>query len=299
MNLGQNKFYIGLGAVLLLGSLIFGYLLWQTSDAFSEAEGKYNEQVAELDRLQKLELYPKAENQKILEEQMASAHEAAIMLHRKLLPMSFPLEPLSPEQFQDKLDAAVKKSMEKAAAAGVNLSDKFYLGFAEYRTATPRPEAAAALGRQLKCIALAVDTMIEKQVASIDKITRTPLVEELDASREPVAAPTPKPRSKSAPLLSSYPFEIQFSSEQRGFENVLNELSANEQQFFIIRPVMIKNQSEKAPKKIDPNAATEAAKTAAAGAPLKNDKLRYVLGSEKLNVSLRFDAVVFASNLPK
>ena len=305
MNLGQNKFYVGLGAVLLLGCLILGYLLWQSSSDFDAAELEYNKNVAELDRLQKLDLYPKAENQKILEQQMMSAHEAAIMLHQKLVPMSFALEPLSPEQFQDKLNEAVKSSVEKAANAGVNLSDKLYLGFAEYRTATPRPEAAAALGRQLKCIALAVDTMIEKKVSSIESITRTPLPEEQDPAKLPVATPTPRQGpGKAAPaLLSAYPFEIQFTTEQRAFEFVLNDLSKNEQQFFIIRPVAIKNQSLKAPKKIDPAAASEAAKAAASnaanGAAPKADKLRYVLGSEKLNVTLRFDSVVFASNLPK
>jgi len=299
MNLGQNKFYVGLGAVLLLGCLILGYLLWQSSSDFDAAEQKYSEQVAELDRLQKLDLYPKAENQKILEQQMTSAHEAAITLHKKLVPMSFALEPLSPEQFQDKLNAAVKSSVEKAANAGVNLSDKLYLGFAEYRTATPRPEAATVLGRQLQCIVLAVDTMIEEKVSSIEKITRTPLPEEQEPSKLAAATPTPKQGPGKPALLSSYPFEIQFTSEQRAFELVLNDLSKNEQQFFIIRPLAIKNQSEKAPKKIDPNAASEAAKAAASNAASKTDKLRYVLGSEKLNVTLRFDSVVFASNLPK
>lgn len=304
MNFGQNKFYIGLGAVLLVGCLTFGYLLWQSSSDFAEAELKYSGQVTELDRLQKLELYPKPENKKILEEQMAAAHQAAILLHRKLVPMAYALEPMTPEQFQDKLNEAVKSSVEKATEAGVSLSDKLYLGFADYRTATPRPEAAAVLGRQLKCIALAVDTMIEKKVASIDKITRVPLAEESEAVKAPTPTPANKNAAKTGPaLLSSYPFEIQFSAEQRAFESILNELSKNEQQFFILRPSVIKNQSEKAPKKIDPAAVAEAAKAAAGngaggGAP-KAEKLRYVLGAEKLNVTLRFDAVVFASNLPK
>jgi hypothetical protein len=147
----------------------------------------------------------------------------------------------------------------------VNLSDKLYLGFAEYRTATPRPEAAAALGRQLKCIALAVDTMIEKKVSSIENITRIPLPEEQDPAKLPAATSTPKPGpgKPAAALFTAYPFEIQFIAEQRAFEFVLNDLSKNEQQFFIIRPVAIKNQSLKAPKKIDPAAASEAAKAAA------------------------------------
>ena len=292
MNLGQNKFYVGLGAALLVGCLSLGFLLYQTSGDFSAAEQKYNDQVKELDRLQNLDLYPEAKNQKILEEQMTSAQAEARALHRRLVPMAFPLEPMTPEQFQDKLNEAVKSLTEKAANAGVDLSDKIYLGFSEYRTATPRPEAAAALGRQLKCIAYAVDAMIDKKVAAITKITRTLLPEERDAERMAASEAAKKKTPPKAPLFSSYPFEVEFTAEQRAFQFVLNELSKSEQQFFIIRPVVIKNQSEKAPKKIAPAAPTT-------DAAVKPEKMRYVLGVEKLNVTLRIDSVVFTGNLPK
>ena len=291
MNLGQNKFYVGLGAVLLVGSLTFGFLLYQASSDFSDAEQKLTSQVAELDRLQKLDLYPEAKNQKVLEDQMASAQDEAVALHQQLVPMAFPLEPITPEQFQDKLNEAVKSLTAKAADAGIDLSDKLYLGFSEYRTATPSPEAAAALGRQLKCIVFAVDAMLDRKVASITKITRTPLPEEQAAARAPSPPPKPGSAKPAAPLFSSYPFEIEFTAEQRAFQFVMNDLSKSAKQFFILRPVTIKNQSEKAPKKIGP--------TAAADAAAKPEKMRYVLGAEKLNVTLRIDSVVFASNLPK
>jgi len=297
MNLGQNKFYVGLGAVLLVGSLTFGFLLYQASSDFSDAEQKLTGQVAELDRLQKLDLYPEAKNQKVLEEQMASAQNEALALHQKLVPMAFALEPMTPEQFQDKLNEVVKSLTAKAVDAGVDLPDKLYLGFSEYRTATPSPEAAAALGRQLKCIAFAVDTMIDRKVASITKITRTLLPEEQDATRP--SAPTPQPGApKPTPtLFSAYPFEVEFTADQRAFQFVLNDLYKNVKQFFILRPVAIKNQSEKAPKKIGP--ADTTVKSATGDAAAKPEKMRYVLGAEKLNVTLRIDSVVFASNLPK
>jgi len=306
MNLGQNKFFIGLGAVLLLAFLGLGWMLFQSSGTFDEAATRYQTQVAELDRLQKLDLYPEASNLKILEDQKKVAADSAVALHQKLVPMAFPLEPLTPEQFQDQLTATVKRLTDKAAQNGVTLSEKQYLGFVEYRTATPKPEATAALGRQLKCIELAVDTLIEKKVSSIDKITRTPLPEELDSSKNAPVATTAKggkPGQAKPELLTKYPFDIQFVTEQKAFQAALNDLSKATQQFFIIQPLVIKSQGEKAPKKNDPNAdkaaaAAAAAATAAGGTP-KSEKMRYVLGAEKLNVTLRFDSVVFASNLPK
>lgn len=309
MNLGQNKFLIGLGAAFLLVFAGLGWMVFQAYSTADAADDHYKEQVGELDRLQKLDLYPEVSNLKILEDQKRVAAESAVALHQQLVPMAFPLEQLTPEQFQDQLTATVKKLGDKATQSGVNLSDKLYLGFAEYRTATPKPEAASVLGRQLKCVELVVDALIERKVASIDKITRTPLAEELDSSKAPVPAPAPrgakgaKPGSAKVELVTKFPFEVQFVAEQKAFQGALNDLSKTTKQFFVIQPLAIKNQGEKAPRKNESApgrpAAPAVASAAEAGATPKPEKLKYILGAEKLNVTLRFDSVVFASNLPK
>lgn len=315
MNLGQNKFFVGLGAVLAIGCLGLGWMLYQSYSSYDAANTVYQDQVAKLQQLQSLPLYPEPANLKVLEEQKKVAAESAVTLHQQLVPMSFPLEPLTPEQFQDQLNATVKALVERAAKAGVALSDKQYLGFSEYRTATPKPEAAAVLGRQLKCVELAVSTLIDRKVASIDKITRTPLPEEQDPAKLQTTEVKPKQTGPSKPaLLSKFPFEIQFIGEQKAFQGAMNDLSKNDKQFFIIRPLLIKNQQEKTPKKIDPaaeKAAAAAASVAAVNAAAVTsgtsapqptpppEKMKYVLGAEKLNVILRFDSVVFASTLPK
>jgi len=298
MNLGQNKLFVGIGAALLVVFIALLWFLYQASSDFSAADATYQEQVTKLQRLQNLPLYPETSNLQVLEEQKKIAAESAVRLHKELVPMAFPLEAMTPEQFQDALNASVKTLVDKAAKAGVKLSDKFYLGFSEYRTTTPRPEAAAVLGRQLKCIELAVDTLIEKKVSFIGEITRPHLPEE-DKGKVTATQPTPKPAgaAKKAPeLLFKYPFEIQFLAEERAFQSALNELSKNTKQFFIISPLAIKNENPKAPKKIEKVSRSAVADPNANSAP---EKLLYVLGAEKLNVTLHFDSVVFAGTLPK
>jgi hypothetical protein len=298
MNVAQNKFLVGLGAAFGVGCLGLGWMVYQSYSAFDEANNQYGNLKDQLQQLQSLPLYPKEENLKKLVEQKSIATDSAIALHQKLVPMSFPLEPMTPEQFQNQLIAASKRLVDKAAANGVVLSDKLFLGFPEYKTATAKPEAVAALARQLKCIELAVDTLIGQKVASINKITRTPLPEEADASKA-VAAPTPRgPAAKNAkaPLLSKFPFRIEVTADQKAFQAALNDLSANPKQFFIIQPLSIKSSGDKAPKKID---SAEKAAAAEPGATPKPEKMKYVLGSEKLTVDLQFNSVVFASNLPK
>jgi hypothetical protein len=317
MNLGQNKFYIGFGAFMLIASGALGWFLFQASSEFSDADAHYQDQVTQLAALQSLPLYPEKANLKILEEQKEAAHQAVVSLHQALLPRAFALEPMTPEQFQDKLNEAVKTTEEKAAKAGVQFADKYYLGFAQYRAATPKPEAAAVLGRQLKCIELVINTLIDKKVTSIGEISRDLLPEEGISAKSQAQSAPPTAKRKGEPelpLVSKYPFKISFTCNQQPLQNALNELSKNEQQFLIIRPVIIKNQVEKSPKKIDSdterresaNNPMEAQPSAMPGAPgatpaptPKPEPLKYVLGAEKINVTLRFDAVFFASNLPK
>lgn len=308
MNLGQNKFFVGFGTVMLIATGVLGYFLFQASSDSSVADTLYQEQLTKLNSLQSLPLYPEEANLKVLEDQKKLAEEAVVQLHQKLLPMSFPLEPLTPEQFQDKLNASVKKLMEKAEAAGVKITDKNYLGFAQYRSATPKPEAAAALGRQLKSIDFVVDTLIGKKVAVIGNITRVPLPEEPESRSG--AAPTPGKQNRAAKpepaLLLKFPFEIQFVATQTAFQASLNDLSKNEKQFVILRPLAIRNTNEKAPKKGESLskmaveiATAEKTDSENPAASVKREKRLYALGDEKLNVTLRVTPVIFTSNLPK
>lgn len=304
MNLGQNKFFAGFGAVIAIGCLGLGWMDYSSYSAYDEATADFNTKAEKLNQLQSLPLYPEKANAKILEDQEKVAADSVVALHQKLVPMAFPLEALTPEQFQDLLNASVKTLGEKAAKAGIAFPEKQNLGFVQYRSSVPKPEAAAVLGRQLKCIELAVSTIIDQNVASIELIDRKPLPEEADAT--PAAAATDakgakkqgKGQSKpqSEPLVKKYPFTIKFVGEQGALKTVINELSKNTNQFYIIRNVKIENEMTKPPKRMDPKAAN---KDAAADDKAQPNKLKYVFGAEKLKVTLDFDYVVFASNLPK
>lgn len=314
MNLGQNKFYVGFGAVMVVATGVLGWFLFQSASDYSDARTRYEEQVVQLNALQQLPLYPEESNLKILEDQKEAAQEAVISLHQALLPRAFALEPMTPEQFQDKLNEAVKSIEEKAAKAGVQFSDKYYLGFSQYRAAVPKPEAAAVLGRQLKCVELAVNTLIDQKVDSVGEIVRDPLPEEgvVGKNQPPPPPPPVKAKGKNAkeepPLVSKNPFRISFVTGQQPLRTALNLLSKNEKQFFILHPVSIKNEVENPPKKVDPEVEKAEAERAASlaspegaapGATPKPESKKYVLGAERINVTLRLDSVFFASNLPK
>ncbi|MEI6350864.1 MAG: Amuc_1100 family pilus-like protein [Verrucomicrobiota bacterium] len=314
MNLGKNKFLVGLAAALVVGGGTFGYLLFDSYSKYSGLNEQYSTLSGELTRLQALPLYPEPANLKKLDAKKDAAEEAVKTLNQQLVPLSFPLEQISPEQFQDQLRVAVSATSEKAKALGVKLPEKFYLGFDNYRTLPPKAEAAANLGRELKAVELAVNTLIESKVATIDSVIRTPLPEEGEPSK--VAAQPSitvgRPAStapKATPLITKFPFEIQFSAEQSHFRNGLNALVKNSKQFFIVRPVTIKNDVEKPLSRAEanPTPKTQLATSVnpgdpAAGAvppPAEEPALHYIVGTEKVTVGLRVEMVVFASSLSK
>ena len=296
-----------------LGAL--GYLLFQSYSQFSDLNAEYEKQASDLQGLQTQPLYPEPANLARLKEQREAATAAAQSLQEQLAPMTFPLQAITSEQFQDKLRASVSATVDKARGLGVALPTKFYLGFDQYKSQPPKTEAASPLDRQLRAVELVINTMLENKVDSILKLDRPQLPEEGDAVR-----PTVQPGGQSArpglkadvakrDLFTKFPFEVQFIADQNRFRRVVNQLSKDSKQFFVIRPLKIQNTREKGLSKTDPAASfykpvaapepavasgtTAGAAPAAAPKVERPDNMRYLVGTEKLNVTLRFDMVVF------
>ena len=311
MNLGQNKFLVGLSVAMVAGCGTLGYLLFTSYSQYSDCSQRYETMAGDLMRLERLPLYPEAGNLKKLDQKKNAAAASAESLYRQLAPLSFPLEQITPEQFQDQLRAAVAATAKKAEVAGVKLPVKFYLGFDNYQTLPPKAEAAPVLGRQLKAVDLAVQTLIDSKVDAITAITRELLAEEGDAAKANPQPGAAKVAVEKAPLVSKYPFKIDFTAEQNRFRNALNALAKNGKQFFILRPVTIKNDVEKPLSRAEANPTPKpgamAAMTTTTGTPgmgspeVKEEEpaLRYIVGTEKVNVGLRLDMVVFASSFSK
>ena len=314
MNLAQNKFLIGFAAVMLVGGGSVGYLLQSSYSKYGELSERYEWLSSNLTRLESAPLYPESANLAKLDEKKRAAAAAVQSLHQQLVPLSFPLEAMTPEQFQDKLRVAVSATVEKSKTFGVKLPETFYLGFDNYRTQPPKADAASVLGRQLKAVELAVNTLIENKVDAIAAVTRKLLAEEDDLSKTAVATPVKsglasKAKAIDTPLVAKFPFEIQFTAEQTRFRSGLNALIKNDKQFFIVRPLLIKNENDKPLSRAEANPPpkNQAGSSVNPGDPgatvpvatPEDAVLRYIVGTEKINVGLRVDMVVFAGSIPK
>src|SRR4030095_676900 len=151
----QNQFLAGFFAVMVLGVGGLGFLLVSAKSKFNEVSTQYEEQSALLNRLQTAKPFPDEANLKKVEAQKKERQVVIGNLQKNVSANQIPLEQITEVQFQDRLRESVNRVVAKANEAGVQLlasGAKFYMGFDPYQTEPPRPEAAPALGRQLKAL---------------------------------------------------------------------------------------------------------------------------------------------------
>lgn len=280
----ENKFLAAFFGFMIVGIGGLTFLLLQAKGHFEEVDTEYNSKKQTLSGLEASVPYPYEENLKKYKEQQSELSEAITALEKGESAIQYPLDAVTPEQFQDNLRSAVNAINEKVKdkksdkTKGV-VPDKFGLGFERYLTETPSKDAAPALARELKAIDLVVNELIDSHVDSINSISRKELPEE--------GAKQAKPAKPS--LVVKNVVDINFSCEQGRLRKILNDLMDTKKQFYIVRLIAIKNQKDRAPSK------------AAPGGPNpqtgQSDKLAYIVGTEKLDVTLRLEILNF--NLPQ
>lgn len=288
----ENKFIAGLLVFTLLGAGALGYLLFGAKSSYEANKATFDQQAAELSRLEHLPAYPDPQNLEVLESQRV-AHLGLIEdLHKSLLTAQIPMEPITPIGFQDQLRAAVTQFTAKAGATP--LPANFYLGFNPYQSAPPTPEAAPLLARQLKVVVLVLQKLLDSHVAAITEFKREPFPEESGKKATPEPA---KPAGRGAPvagkntppaepLVKTKYMDISFViDEQKPLQQTLNALVTTKEQFLITRFIRVLNSNEHGPTK--DAAPPEPEPTGTPVSPMK-------FGEEKITALLRLEMVDFA-----
>jgi hypothetical protein len=303
--LKENPLIAVLAVVALLVVGGGGYLVYQQSAEFSLAREDYDNQVANLHRLQNASPYPSEENLAAAREAVAELREALRKLEtsaRSLLP-EVP-DNITPQQFQDDLRQQVSAVVANAREAGVELPENFYLGFNQFQTGLPTTVEAPFLARQLQVIRWLVDRTIEAGVARIDLLERKPLpVEEDPANAQFPQEITPENLIRRNNILFG------FSGEQGRVRRAFNEF-IRAPQFLIIRSLEFRNSNRQAPTKGDePSSASGAtptnqtsdlaalfgAETQEGAAPTTGgETLTIVLGREILQATFDLEFLDFA-----
>ncbi len=253
----ENKFLTGVIAVTVIGAGVLGYLLYDAMGRNSVATEEFDRLATEKKRLESLPVYPNEANLRKLQEQKQEHLGRIQELQKKLNSMEVPEEPLTPEQFQDRLRASVTAYVTKAAEVRMKLPEKFYMGFDAYQTTPPKAEAAPKLGKQLKSVEFVLAQIATSGASELRNVIREELPEE-GGKTKAAAPPPPKPGAPTAPgakklgaevppLLQRHPFEVVFLSKQFGTQNVINAITKDKKQFYINRAVVVKNEKQEPP----------------------------------------------------
>lgn len=316
----ENKFLFGFIVVTGLGAGALGYLVLGAKGKYDEAQSTYTERANELNRLQRLAIYP---NQKNLDKLVAQKEQVSAEVKKLsdgLIAQQLPIEDITPEKFQDKLNATARAVRAKAAAHSppiqlgkdANSSAKFYLGFERYETAPPEKNAAPVVARQLKAMDWLINTMIDKNVGALTELVRDELPEEKGAKAE--AKPEdkkgggkPSPKEAASKLaIHRHNITLKLLCDQQHFRDFLNAIVANKQQYFVPRLITVKNEKATGPARssvvaevtappVDPNAPP------AAGTPQTPTTApvsQFIVGEERVEVTLLLEMLDFVEPAP-
>jgi len=293
----QNSFLAGLFAVTTALAIALGVLVYMAYDKYSTVSEEFGKQATELKRLQSLVPYPSEENLKKVKAQRESMDAKIQSLQQSLTKMAIPVDPTTPEQFQDKLRTSVLALIDLAKQKEVKLPEKFYLGFDGYQTSPPKPEATFALANQMAGVELVVRKLIDSRVAEIKAVKRAPLPEE--------EAKTPA-QSKQLPVtpVNKTSFEVEFRADQSRARSLLDSIVGSKDEFYIIRSLHVENEKLKAPSKSDPDdskaGAGNVAATTDSGKPADAaPQMKFILGTEKVDVIAQIEIVKFKGSTSK
>ena len=196
MNWAQaNKFLTGFIVVMVIGVGALGFEVFSARSALVAADDLYRSKATEYNRLRRLVPYPSVGNLREFEKQKQQAAEAVTAFQTELAKREFPLEPITPEQFQDRLKNSVTAVLAKARESNTTITDaKFYLGFGRYETQPPDKDAATPLGRQLKAIEWVVQQCLASRVTELRDLKRPELPEEKGKAAA-ASRPAERPRT--------------------------------------------------------------------------------------------------------
>jgi hypothetical protein len=294
----ENPFWSVFIAVAGGALLLAAGFLWWTKGSYEDAMTKYRESAAEQTRLESGNPYPSAANVGKMKTYLDNYKTALDKLKAELKTRMLTEAPLAPNEFQTRLRQAIIRTTENARNNRVKLPANFFLGFDDFVSSLPSPEDAPALGQELSQVQLLLNTIIEARVDAITAFHRIshPGTATAAAPRAVAAPRTPSKPSPGPKLIEQRTVEFAISASPTAGRRVINQIAAENEQFFIIRAIHVKNQKDKGPPRenvgltapIPPPNPTGATP---AGTP--SGPLNFIVGNEHIDLSARVELVNF------
>ncbi len=252
----DNKPLAVILGIIIAASLALGYLLFDSWSKYAETKESYLGMSANVAQLKGRRLAPTDEN---LKEKQALVDEFGTQvnqLHKALLILQPPVEPIKNIEFQAKLKDKVAEARKDAGLARMVLPADFAFGFEEYTSNLPSENASAELSGYLDAMVALVKLFMSCNVESVDLLDRSKLPVEGGATK----AATP-PQRNARPGMQQQPvmagpavlekreISVILTLDQGALQNLTTKLAtpAEMPYFTSLRLLRIENQRQDGP----------------------------------------------------
>lgn len=239
----QNRFLaslIGITALLAAALVFFGI---QGSGRYQAAKDLYDEAAAEAASIERLPLYPTAENRDGKSKALDDYKKAAASLQEAFAPYrGDSLEPITPQEFADHLKAANDEVRAAFETSRTSVPEAFFLGFENYRTSLADSDATAILKRQLDAMRRLMLALSASGAAELKNIHRPALTEETGGTYQPAAGE----------VARALPVEVSFIGREKAVREFLSAVvKPKDGLYFVIRSLRVSNTKSEPPRTTD------------------------------------------------
>ncbi len=252
----QNPFLSSLlGSTLVLCSLL-AFIAVKGGSKYKQAKLDYDRAFADVNKSEKLDLYPTADNSQAKKKALDDYNQAIDELRE--LYTTYQIDQskqITIEQFADNFRKAKKEVGKAFSAAETKLPADFHMGFDVYNGKLAKTGSTALLDYQLNAIKQVLLGMAEARPSELIHIYRETIPEENDVKYVPAENEAAR----------RFGYEIVFKGSEASVRDFINKLGEKKSYYCVIRSIRINNERETPPKISD--AKFEKAPDAAAADP--------------------------------
>jgi hypothetical protein len=290
----ENKMAACLLAPFILGSLVLGFLSYQSWDDYGKASAEYATKASQLLKLSQQKPFPSQSNLAKLESTIYSEQSSQDTLFKDL--QKFQISTFAdidqaktqdrPQRFQDALRTEVTRIRSLATSTGATLPPGFYLGLEEYENRVPSQDDVQLLAKQLTILSWLADLLTSHKDLILSEFSR--LVPETGSKKDAKKnLPTP-PVKGSLPYETPCIIKVSFRCNQGSFREIVNSISTAPY-FLIMDQLLVQNTSGEPPRRdMQPPVVAPGPD---GSAPIQ--RLPIIVGRELLNVSLKLNGLEF------
>jgi hypothetical protein len=310
----NNSFLKVYTLIMVLGTLVLGFLIFKGRSDFNGLTDKFETQKDQVNRLQSGQLFPNESNLEEKQERVTAYVGAVDKLKAKVLEGQAPLkEDLQEQDFRQIMNNESEAIVALAAKAKLILPENFAFGLDAYKQGKPfRAGAISRLEWQLNAAKEFIKIAADSDIDSVDEFNRDEFKEENEAaeskegngSRTGRSSNTNRNKSSINPMaeadkvMETYRFTTEITGSYESLTTFLNGLAANRNSFLWVRKVRIENENQKSPR-----VGEISLPVPVAGAVPDDDgktaeiDAAVLFGNEKMRARIVIDAVRFKGEL--